>query len=295
MEKQLPMTISDMLKYRDILQEKADYARNTGKQSMLDAVLKRIDAIMVFIDAAFMMTINEKMPSLMQFVDIKMFDHDALKAVLPQNKYKALPIQGVINFSIVDEAQSTTEGMTPLTLKGAMQEILKRNFVEEIPKAVKTYRQMTNSKEPDSIVWIKIKELLSDNRLILGWDRVIASKLVKEGPIPAFYAIKKHLKDWSDIDISIMIDDATQKAVLQVKDKDEAHELNKNTFNALEGFKDNIREYLKDDDVLKTIKSYTGIDDKTRIGQHLASMSDFLVPSKRAKILTRKEYIEKGY
>lgn len=284
-----------MFKYRDVLQEKANAARNEGKTSLLNAILKRIDAIMVIIDAAFMYTVNKEAPTLVQFIDAKMFDPDALRIVLPQYKNLQLPQQGKINFSIVEEVVEDSGTQMPLGLKEQMQKILERNFVSKIPEAVAKYKELTNSNEPDSIVWIKIKDMLEDKRLIVGWDRAITGKLINRGPIEAFYSIKKHLKDWSDMDICIVLEDATKRTAKHIPVETESEKILNRSFGIMEKFQSNIRDFLNDQPTLEAIKQYAGIEDKTKAGQHMAQLAQFLVPSKRAKILTRKEYIEKGY
>lgn len=289
----LKMSISDMLKYRDILQEKANIARAEGKTTILRAVLQRIDAIMVVIDAAFVFTITEEAPKLVQFIDVKMFDPDVLKLVLPGMSQKQLPLQGVIKFELEEEV--TEHESSEITLKGKLHKILERNFVANIPEAISKYRELTGSKEPDSIVWIKIKEILSDKKLIAGWDRAITGKLVNNGPIAAFYSIKKHLKDWSDMDIAIAMNDAAKRTASLIPNENESEKLGIRTSTILDKFPENIREYLLDPTTVELIKTYAKIDDKTRMGQHLSQLGQYIAPSKRAKILTRKEYVEKGY
>ena len=289
----LKMSISDMLKYRDILQEKANAARAEGKTTLLKAVLQRIDAIMVVIDAAFLFTIKEEAPKLVKFIDVKMFDQDALRLVLPRMAQKALPLQGVIKFEVAEEVEEAKE--SPETLKGKLEKILERNFVSKIPEAVKVYREQTSSKEPDSIIWIKIKEMLKDKRLIAGWDRAITGKLVNNGPVAAFYSIKKHLGEWSDMDIAILMNDAANRTAASIPNENESKKMNNRTFTIMDKFSDNIRDYLNDPLTVEIIKGYAKVDSKTQIGQHLANLGQYIVPSKRAKILTRKEYVEKGY
>ena len=289
----LKMSISDMLKYRDILQEKAEVARAQGKTTILNAVLQRIDAIMVVIDAAFMYTITENAPKLVKFIDVKMFDPEALKLVLPGMR-KDLPMQGTIQFEVVEELSNGGES-TPSSLKGQLQAIVERNFVSKIPQAIAKYRELTGSKEPDSIAWIKIKEILDDKRIIAGWDSYITGKLVNQGPIAAFYAIKKHLNDWSDMDISILMNDAAKRTAGRIPNEEDSKKLNNRTFGIMDKFPANIRDYLNDPTTVDVIKTYAKIDDRTRMGQHLAQLSQVIAPSKRAAILTRKEYVEKGY
>lgn len=288
----LEMSTSDMLKYHEILQKKAEVARKTGKQTMLDAVLKRIDAIEIIIDAAFMYTMKESAPQIAQLIDVKMIDIDALKFVLGPSKILALPMQGEINFNVVEEEETFSN---TATLKGSLEQILSRNFTSRIPEAIAKYRELTGSKEPDAVVWIKIKESLDDHRLIPGWDRSITHKLINNGPIVAFHAIKKHVPDWSDLDVCIALDDATQRTVKRIPEKKESEKMNNRTFSIMNSFPKNIREYLDDEPTAQVIKSYIGLEDKTRMGQYMATLANVIAPSTRAKILTRKEYVEKGY
>ena len=288
------MSVTDMLKYHDMLSVKAEEARKSGRQNVLDSVLKRMDAIWVMIDAAFLYTTKEAMPQIAQLIDVKLFDFDLLKLVLGPAKFKNLPVQGKINFEVVEETQETSR--VPRTnLAESLAEILKRNFVEQIPLAIRKYREVTGSKEPDSIAWINIRNTLGDVKMMNNWDRVITNKLISAGPVVAFQSVKKHLMNWSDMDIAILIDDATQRAAKLVPTEEEKQTLNNRTFNVLDSFRKSVRDYVNDDVSVSALKSLEPIEDKTRVGQRMSEIAKYLSPSTRVQMLARKEYIEKGY
>ncbi len=287
------MSISDMLKYHDILAQKVEVARKSGKQKMLSAVLARIDAIEILIDAAFMYTAKEAMPQIATLIDVNMLDRDALSFILGPSKAGLIPQHGMLTLKFDDEVEEANH--EPATLKEEMAEILRKNFVGRIPDAVKRYRELTGCKEPDSIIWMKIKDILSDKPLIAGWDRSITAKLINNGPVVAFYAIKKHLSNWSDIDVAIIMNDAAKRTSKSIPEEKKSKEMDTRTFKILDKFPEGIRDYLADEQTIETIKTYVGLEEKSQIGRHMAELAKIVAPSTRAKILTRKEYIEKGY
>jgi hypothetical protein len=289
----LNMSISDMLKYREILAQKVEAARNSGNQKMLSAILKRIDAIDILIDAAFMHTAKEAMPQIATLIDVNMLDREALTFVLGPNKSGLIPQHGMLRLKFDDETEEVSH--EPTTLKEEMAEILRKNFVGRIPDAVKRYRELTGCNQPDSIVWMKIKDILSDKPLIAGWDRSITAKLINNGPVVAFYSIKKHLTDWSDMDIAIVMNDAAKRTSKSIPEEKKSKEMDTRTFGILDKFPQGIRDYLADEQTIDAIKTYAGLKEKSQIGRHMAELAKIVAPSTRAKILTRKEYIEKGY
>lgn len=285
------MSISEMFKYREILEKKRDDARMSGRQEQLTSTLMRIDFIDMMLDAALMATIGEAQPFLLKVIDSSMFDASALKTIMEPSRLKALPVQGSLNFEIVEEAHVVNQDEE---LKNAMKEILRRNFVQEIPRAVEKYRELTGSKEPDAKVWIKIKEMMTDNSLIGGWDRILCNNVIEKGSIFTFCQVKKHMKNWKDIDIAILINDAVEKACRQQASEKEAKEKLERSMGVLELSPQNAKDYIEDGLSVPVLIGCEGIDSKMA-ARRIHQIANILSPSKRSEIIKRKEYVERGY
>lgn len=285
------MSISEMFKYREILEKKRDEARLAGRSQQLTSTLMRIDFIDMMLDAALMATIGEAQPFLLKVIDSSMFDTSALGLIVEPKRLKALPIQGSLNFEIVDENNVEVANEE---LKNAMKEILRKNFVQEIPRAVEKYRELTGSKKPNSKIWIEIKDLLYENSLISGWDRVLCNSIAEKGSIYAFCQVKKHMKNWEDIDIAILINDAVEKACKKRNEDKEIKSKFERSISVLELSPNNIKDYINDGISLSILSNCEGVDQnfaKKRISQ----IANIVSPSRREQVIKRKEYVEKGY
>lgn len=285
--KDLNMSIGEMLKYREILSEKADKARQSGNQRMLNPTMMRMDQIDMLIDIAFQSTVMSHQPFLAKMIDINMFDRDALKSILEPARLLGLPTQGYLNFQAVEDVVDQQPDENKLTSE--LIEMLKRNFTSRINDAVSRYREVTGTKEPDAKVWIKIKDLVANNTLVRNWDKVICNKVIEEGPVTGFFMAKKHLPNWSDIDLAILIDNAVMRAT------EDSVERRKRVIGIMEAAPKDVPLYLQSASTVGAIEAYEKLKGKKEIGQRIAIITKMIAPSKRAELLSKKEYVEKGY
>ena len=288
----LQMNISEMLKYREILEKKRDESRVSGRQPMLSATLKRIDLIDMMLDAALLNTLGEAQSYLLRTVDTNMFDVIALQGVIGPIRFKSLPSQGMLNFEVVEEV---TEESKHESIKSELKEILKRNFVQNIPAAVDKYRELTGSKSPNSKVWIEVKEMLPENNLIGGWDRILCKNVIEKGGVYTFCQVKKHLQDWDDVDIAILLNDAVVKAASQQESEKKMEAYKHRAMGVLELGPNNIKDFLEDQITISAVKGFEGVQDIKTVKRRVHQITNVLAPSKRAEILKRREYVEKGY
>ena len=283
-----------MFKYREILQSKAEIARSSGNQNRLNALLSRIDAIDMVIDSALIATLTVAAPFVAKAIDSRMFDRPTLELVIGKTAMKGLPSQGTIDFVVVDE--ETTES-TPSreTLENSLRELLKRNITTKIDEAVKLYNEFTGENLPNAKAWIKVKELMHDNRILGMWDKSILGSLISFGPIVAFTRIKKHLTHWDDVDIALLLNDAVERASRMKETEEEALRTREKAYEIFEDSVMNVREYVHDKHSINAICGIEKLDGKTAIGRRFKQIFDVTSPTVRTKILGRKEYIEKGY
>lgn len=285
--KDLNMSIGEMLKYREILSEKADKARQSGNTRMLNPTLMRMDQIDMLIDIAFQSTVMSHQPFLAKMIDINMFDRDALKSILEPARLLGLPTQGCLNFQAVEDVVDQQPDENRLTSE--LVEMLKRNFTGRINDAVSRYREVTGTKEPDAKVWIKIKDLVASNTLVRNWDKVICNKVIEEGPVTGFFMAKKHLPNWSDVDLALLIDNAVMRAT------EDSVERREKALKIMEDAPGYISLYMRDKEALGAIEAYEKLHDPTEVGQRMSAITRMIAPSKRARLLSKKEYVEKGY
>lgn len=288
------LNIDQMFKYREILQSKAEIARSSGNQNRLNALLSRIDAIDMVIDSALIATLTVAAPFVAKAIDSRMFDRPTLELVIGKTAMKGLPSQGTIDFVVVDE--ETTES-TPSreTLENSLRELLKRNITTKIDEAVKLYNEFTGENLPNAKAWIKVKELMHDNRILGMWDKSILGSLISFGPIVAFTRIKKHLTHWDDVDIALLLNDAVERASRMKETEEEALRTREKAYEIFEDSVMNVREYVHDKHSINAICGIEKLDGKTAIGRRFKQIFDVTSPTVRTKILGRKEYIEKGY
>ena len=254
---------------------------------MLNPTMMRMDQIDMLIDIAFQSTVMSHQPFLAKMIDINMFDRDALKSILEPARLLGLPTQGYLNFQAVEDVVDQQPDENKLTSE--LIEMLKRNFTSRINDAVSRYREVTGTKEPDAKVWIKIKDLVANNTLVRNWDKVICNKVIEEGPVTGFFMAKKHLPNWSDIDLAILIDNAVMRAT------EDSVERRKRVIGIMEAAPKDVPLYLQSASTVGAIEAYEKLKGKKEIGQRIAIITKMIAPSKRAELLSKKEYVEKGY
>lgn len=288
------LNIDQMFKYREILQSKAEIARSSGNQNRLNALLSRIDAIDMVIDSALIATLTVAAPFVAKAIDSRMFDRPTLELVIGKTAMKGLPSQGTIDFVVVDE-EATESTPSRETLENSLRELLKRNITTKIDEAVKLYNEFTGENLPNAKAWIKVKELMHDNRILGMWDKSILGSLISFGPIVAFTRIKKHLTHWDDVDIALLLNDAVERASRMKETEEEALRTREKAYEIFEDSVMNVREYVHDKHSINAICGIEKLDGKTAIGRRFKQIFDVTSPTVRTKILGRKEYIEKGY
>lgn len=291
MLKDLSMSIGEILKYREILSEKVEKARKSGNMTTLNPTLVRMDQIDMLIDIAFQSTVMKHQPYLEKLIDIRMFDREALKSILSPARYLQLPTQGILNFTAVEDVsgESVSGNTKEAKLTAELVELLKRSFTKRIDDSVVKYREETGSKEPNAKVWIKIKDLVAENTLVRNWDKVICDKIIEEGPVMGFFMAKKHLPTWNDVDIALLVDNA----VMRSTDGNPARR--ERVIGILEAAPGDVKGYMNSEASLKALLDNENLQDKKLLGRRIAEITRICAPSKRAEVLSKKEYVEKGY
>ena len=206
MEK-LKLGIDHMFQYLEILRADENSARESGNVKKLNAVLLRIDSIKIMLDTALFNTVEERAPELK--VNMDMFDMDALQKVLPGLNVKALPQVLEIDFS---EASSPEDANTNIQVE--ISKLLETNFVKKVQDAVSLYISKSGKNMMPADAWIEIKNMLSSHRLIPRWDQHIANTYEEKGPLAAYAQIKKNLPNWSDNEISRVMEDAIRRTIV---------------------------------------------------------------------------------
>lgn len=291
----LSLSVDQMLRYHEILDNEMEIARSGGHSTKLEAIMKRRTAIQMMIDTALFNTIEEKAPELK--IDMNMFDMKALALVLPGVNLKALGQQVTIEFT-------ESEDVTPTPahngdLRSQLYELLKNNFVQKIPEAIQLFNASTGKNLKPADAWKEIKLLVSEIPHFKVWDGSIATKMRNEGPIMAYVAVKKHLKDWSDFDISRVVEDAIKNTIAHPKTPfTEAKELDNLLSNPFP--RNQIKAWASNPCISEVVKSYIAENadnnNSRSIAEYVIAVMD---PSKRDKIEKgtggRKPYVEKGY
>jgi len=303
------MTPTELLALRMVMNEKLTIARDGGQQKKVDTILKRIDTIDMMLDTILFDDLEATLPTLK--IDIDMFTPAEIKAIIPgwDASRALMPGQTTIDFEVVEEVVKLITEDEPkpgvrVAVEGEdivtqLSDILKKNFVSEIPKAVERYREITGCKDPDGVVWVKISKLLSDNRLIPIWHGSVRNVLLEKGSVPAFWNVKKHLKGWSDLDIAIVVNNAAMAGLETVAAS--KYESTRYALDAqLESAPLAIKALAVDHEIIDIIRQYLGLPLGKKVPngdliKSLTTITDFCAPSKRADIVKRPKYVEMGY
>ncbi len=289
------MSIDQLFKHHDILDKEMEIARSSGNQKVLESVMQRRTVIQIMLDTALFNTVETHAPELK--IDTKMFDMKSLSLVLPGVNLKALGSQFTIEFTESEDITVIPAKKGNLTAE--LYEMLKNNFVQKIPTAIALYNERTGKNLKQVEAWKEIKELVKDIKHFKMWDSSIANKMRSEGPIMAYVAVKKHLKDWSDFDISRVVEDAVRNTIAFDKTPfTEARELEELLANPFP--RNQIKSWASNPAITEIVKEYIC----SNADKHNArSISEYVIavmdPSKRDKIEKgtggKKPYVEKGY
>jgi len=303
------MTPTELLGLRVVLKDKLYECVHSGQATKALSIRKRIDVIDIMLDSILMNDMETVMPTIR--IDLNMFTLAEIKVLLPNfDASKALmPGQTEMDFEVAEvveeapeekPANPSPEITDESTMVEQLNEILKKDFVAQIPVAVDLFRKLTNSTDPDGVAWIKVSKLLKGvHKNLPLWYGRLRENLIDEGPIKAFYQVQKHLPTWSDIDIAILLHNALEEAMDTVATgKYESTRMSIDMI--LEKGPSDVKAYAEIDRNVDIIKSILGIPvgkkiEEDKLMKHLTSILNMCSPTKRAKILERKPYVEKGY
>ena len=104
-----------------------------------------------------------------------------------------------------------------------------------------------------------------------------------------FFMAKKHLPTWNDVDIALLVDNA----VMRSTDGNPARR--ERVIGILEAAPGDVKGYMNSEASLKALLDNENLQDKKLLGRRIAEITRICAPSKRAEVLSKKEYIEKGY
>jgi hypothetical protein len=310
--KQPIMTPTELMGVRAIYKEKLTEAVKLGYATKAVALHKRIDSIDIMLDSLLMGDMEAAMPTIR--IDLNMFTMQELKKLMPGFDPTKVLMSGenTIDFGVVEDVESeevVEEQHTPVTeeetaeigIVEQLNEVLKKNFVAQIPEAIKLFRQITGNTDPDGIAWIKVSNLLKGvNRLLPLWYNRLRHNLLEDGSIKAFWQVKKNLKTWTDMDIAILLKNALDESIESIEDVNTLLTTRDKVCHILHQGPVRIKELAESQDNIDLIKSMLGIPATGKVKgddvmKCVTLITNLCSPEKRAEILKRKPYVEKGY
>ena len=224
--------MKDMLEYRKILERKRDkLLTDFGDQdARYQRIQRQCDIMDVVFDTVWVASVLEVAP---QFAALTGRDFDLPSLTLAIGEFSSATIkddtQVKIDFKAaavdteaepVENKEVTTK--TPEVSKPAedvadfvveIQKMLSKSFAKNIEPAIELYLKGTGKKILPADAWTEIKDLLTDNKLIKGWDIYVANQFRMANPLAAFLAIKKWVPTWNDVEIGRIAEDALKRVL----------------------------------------------------------------------------------
>ena len=291
--KTFSMNVDHLFLYIAELKNDAEVARESGKQKALDSILRKIDAAKIILDTAFFNTVEENKEAIK--IDLNMFDLAALGKVFPGLDLKALPGQTVIEF--VEGEEMSTPGSQEPSWMQEIRKMLSRNITKSINPCVDIYIKNGNPKISPADAWIKVKELLGENRLINIWDAHITTTYRLEGPIGAFNAVKKHLPTWDVTQIGKFVESSMRNTMsgkeLTPLEAGKIKYLLEDLYN--EEYLETLKEEARSKEIVKNILGENV--SKERMYASIEKIYKAMLPETRPSLEKKKKiaYVEKGY
>lgn len=307
------MTPTELMELRKVLKEKHSIAVHAGHVKKAIATLKRVDIIDMMLDSILMSDIETVMPVLR--IDLNMFTVKEIQTLLPNFDASKALMSGEstmeIDFQMAEDivkSEVVEDEPTPGVQAPAAEddivekllEIMKRDFIAQIPAAIGAFREATKSTKPDGLLWLEVAKLLEGkHRHIPIWNSRLRHTLIEDGVVSAFCQVKKHLKDWRDIDVAILLQNAVESSLTDVAQAKYA-ETEMRIKNALENGPSLVKFYAEKPLTVDLVKAYLGIPFEKKaqandLMKAITTITSFCAPSKRAAISKRKEYVEMGY
>jgi len=225
----LSMDTKDMLEYRKVLQQKCDKSLKTSgpQDSKYLRLQKQLDIMDMVFDTIFVATMNEVAP---QFAALTGGDFDMPSLKLAIGEFSSADVkedtQVALDFKaaaedvepiieevpvIVPEVSKPAEDMADYVEE--IRKMLSRSFAKNIEPAIELYLKGTGKKILPADAWTEIKDMLTGNKLIKGWDIYIANQFRMINPLAAFLSIKKWVPTWDDVEIGRIAEDALKRVL----------------------------------------------------------------------------------
>ena len=285
------MTPAEMLEFHSLLEKRHSKARTVKEKDFLE---KQMDAVYLVLSAALQFTIGSNVENIAKALMSSEIDKDLLSLVVGPDRVKAISMvaQQEIEFTTVEtiEERVTKENYKQYPLKKQLDFLVSHSFTRNIAEAVDLFNEMNKSKLTNAKSWIAIRESYKNHEPFELWDKFITDSLVNYGAVRTFLSIKKHLKDWDDMDIAIIMNDAIERKLAK------APEGRVEQVRGILTDKYNTKKYWIDDaPTMECLGKIENISDHKAACQRVDAIMKYCNPIKREVLLKRKEYAEKGY
>lgn len=280
---ELKMTVQEMLEFHKLLERKLGRIKSNTQAEFVE---KQMTVIWGMLSAALFKTAEELMPTVTNVLMAQDIDRKLLAEIVGIDRVNALPTRGTLElkFEEIEDVSESNE------LKSKLELLVQKSFAKNIPEAVRIYKEKTGSTKPNGICWLEIRKMFPDNYPFKMWDKHITTQLVNDGPISAFFSVKKHLKDWDDADIAIVMNNA-----IESRKADDTSVVDRvDTTLGLCTSRMYVKGYLEEKPLIEMLKGFEPVPDHL-IGKRVKEILNICNPEERAKILSKKEYVEKGY
>jgi hypothetical protein len=297
----LDMDLKDILSYRDILKERIEEARLSGKQRALNSLLNLKDTVDMVLDTAYFATLTGVAPEIAALTGAD-FSSEILRLAMPNKDLRELDAHTQIEIKfddaeVVVEEQANPSPEDPEYIK-TIKRLLSHSFTKNLHEAVALYIEGTGKDLLPADALTEIKDMLGYPRPFQTWDKHLAVQYRLVSPISAFGAVKKHVPTWSDTEISRICEDAIKRVIVsQETPFTEAKQLEDLISSGIN--KKQIQLWKQKPESLSVYETYFGKQkDDSVMDKELGRIVAVMTPSVRVhmeKKSGRKPYVEKGY